>query len=465
MWDMTDGILMWNQAFEKIGFKDAIEVKQMPDNADWDPADVRYNTIRWFNSTDAAFAMGPSRTNPLTGEILDADIIVDANFIRSLKQEFRSLIETNQERNLPLVGAILGNRNACQENATIGKDFKKIPAKAVTPLRFGNHGLNLQDICYGMTGMQNFATGQMSLSVLKDALPSDGIQKEYIQEFLRELIAHEVGHTLGLRHNFQASGMLKPEELNNTEITRSKGLGASVMDYNAVNLAPLGTKQGDYYPRRIGPYDEWAIAYGYTTAPTPQTEMEELRKIASRSSEPDLAYSTDEDLFPGLNPQVQAFDLSSDLLTYSQWQFDNARAIWSRLDQRLPLQGESFNDLRLAFNAVFSYYFGYANKLTDYIGGQYFNRSRYGDAVGRVGQGAGTGCVGTDPVAGNGDVGRVAQPDAASDVGRDDVVTDRRACFARAPQVHTFFFVTQCCGSVGRHADVVAYDLDHDGSA
>jgi Met-zincin/Domain of unknown function (DUF5117)/Domain of unknown function (DUF5118) len=381
---LRNGILMWNEAYEKIGFKNAIEVKQMPDNADWDPADVRYNTIRWFTSTDAAFAMGPSRVNPLTGEILDADIIIDANFIRSLKQEFRSLIEINQDRNQPFIGALMGDRNLCQDTPTITKDFKKIKPKPVMPLRFGNHGLNLQDLCYGMGGMQQFATGQMTLSVLQNALPSDQSQKDYINEFLSELVAHEVGHTLGLRHNFQASTMLKPEELNNTEITRKKGLAASVMDYNAVNLAPQGTKQGDYYTKKIGPYDEWAIAYGYSTFTDPQAERDFLSKLASRSSEPDLAYSTDEDVAPGLNPKVQRFDMSGDLLTYSQWQFDNARAMWSRLDQRLPLQGESFNDLRIAFNGVFSYYFGYATKLTDYIGGQYFNRSRFGDAAGRI---------------------------------------------------------------------------------
>ncbi len=78
------------------------------------------------------------------------------------------------------------------------------------------------------------------------------------------LIAHEVGHTLGLRHNFRASAMLSPADLNNLEVTRQKGLVGSVMDYSAVNLAPQGTKQGDYFTHRIGPYDEWAIAFGYT---------------------------------------------------------------------------------------------------------------------------------------------------------------------------------------------------------
>ena len=381
---LRDGILMWNEAYEKIGFKNAIEVKQMPDNADWDPADIRYNTIRWFTSTDGGFAMGPSRVNPITGQILDADIIIDSNFIQGLKQEFRSLIETNQDKNQPFLSALMGDRNLCDDTAAIGKDFKKITVKPTVPLRFGNREMNMQDFCYSMGGQQQFATGQMTLSLIGNALPSDQSQKDYIDDFLRELVGHEVGHTLGLRHNFKGSAMLKPEELNNTEITRRKGLIGSIMDYSAVNLAPQGTKQGDYYTHKVGPYDEWAIAYGYTPAADPQKERDLLGTIARRSLEPDLAYATDEDVRPGLDPKVQRFDLSGDLLTYSQWQFDNARTIWGRLDQRLPLQGESFNDVRLAFNAVFGYYFGYATKLTNYIGGQYFNRSRFGDEVGRL---------------------------------------------------------------------------------
>jgi hypothetical protein len=382
---VREGVLMWNEAYEKIGFKNAIEVQQMPNNADWDPADARYNTIRWFTSTDAFFAMGPSRTNPLTGEILDADVIIDANFIRSLKQEFRTVIESNQSRNLPLISAIAGENNLCEDGTAIGKDFKKVTKKAMPKLRFASHALSLQDLCQGMSAMQQFSTGQMSLSLIQNTLPSDQAMKDYVNEFLRELLAHEVGHTLGLRHNFHGSTMLKSAELNNTDITRKKGLVSSVMDYNAVNLAPQGVKQGDYYTHKVGPYDDWAIAYGYSIAPTqnPSQERDMLSKIAGRAPEADLAYATDEDVFSGLDPQVRAFDMSGDLLNYSQSQFDNARAMWGRLDQRLPLQGESFNDVRIAFNAIFGYYFGYTRSLSNYIGGQSINRFRSGDAQGR----------------------------------------------------------------------------------
>src|SRR3989454_251425 len=90
---VREGILMWNKAFERIGFVDAIEVKQQPDDADWDPADVRYSTVRWFAGyPDPGFAQGPSRTNPMTGQIYDADIRFDAGMTRFFRREINEYV-------------------------------------------------------------------------------------------------------------------------------------------------------------------------------------------------------------------------------------------------------------------------------------------------------------------------------------------------------------------------------------
>ena len=119
-------------------------------------------------------------------------------------------------------------------------------------------------------------------------------------------------------------------------------------------------------------------------APVPQAETRTLDKIAQRAPEPALSYATDEDASSFLDPKVNVFDLSSDLLTYTQWQMDNSREMWKKVDSRYPSQGESFNEVRVAFNAVFDYYFQYSLFLTEYVGGQFFNRYRYGDAKGRL---------------------------------------------------------------------------------
>src|ERR1043165_6512193 len=73
-----DAGLKWNEAFEKAGFKNAVQMKIMPDDADWDPADIRYNVIRWVSSAQPTYgAIGPSFVNPKTGQILGADITVE----------------------------------------------------------------------------------------------------------------------------------------------------------------------------------------------------------------------------------------------------------------------------------------------------------------------------------------------------------------------------------------------------
>src|SRR5277367_2888704 len=109
---------------------------------------------------------------------------------------------------------------------------------------------------------------------------------------------HEVCHTLGLRHNFKASTMLKNEQLHDLNITRKQGLVGSVMDYAPTNIAPKGVKQGDYFTTTIGPYDYWAIEYAYKplTGGT-EGEYDKLTEIAKKIAQPGLDYTTDEDLF------------------------------------------------------------------------------------------------------------------------------------------------------------------------
>ncbi|AUT01437.1 peptidase M43 [Nostoc sp. CENA543] len=351
---IREGVLMWNKAFAKAGFENAVEVRQMPDDANWQPADVRYNTIRWFNSLDAGFAKGPIRVNPLTGEILDADIIIDANMVRSVNQQYRALRNTTTS---------LGD-NSCP---TLDKQQES------------------SEFCYGMESTNQAAFGSLALSLLPQTTPQPELMQEYVHQYLRSVVAHEVGHTLGLRHNFQGSTMLTPEQLNDTAITHTKGLVASVMDYVPVNIAPQGVKQGDYFPWVVGPYDEWAIEYGYKPSPhaglkpyIPEAEKDFLEQIALASPQPELSYSTDEDIWD-INPLANVWDMSSDVLVYSQWQMDNARVMWQHLNEHSLAKGESYSNLGVLFNKILQYYFRNATLLSKYIGGQSFQRLHVGD--------------------------------------------------------------------------------------
>ena len=366
------GVLMWNLAFEKAGFKNAIEVWQMPNDAKWDPADVRYNTIRWINTVDGFFALGPSRVNPLTGEILDADIIVDASFVRGLKQEYRSLVQP-QSASTSLFSYLMG-RNLCTNR--IGRNESGFDSLSRLAIQ--------SDLCYGTEAVNQFAIGSLALS-LQNTMPSSNQMKDYINQYLSLIIAHEVGHTLGLRHNFRGSTLLLPEELNNTNVTRTKGLTTSVMDYVPPNLAPQGVKQGDYFPSGIGVYDKWAIQYGYTPteAAHPLAERRFLEQIARLAAKPELAYATDEDMFD-VDPDVNAWDNSGDVLRYSQWQLDNARVMWERLNKRYPAMGESYSELSELFDKVLLQYLRQIYFTTKYIGGQSFYRNHAGDRSGRL---------------------------------------------------------------------------------
>lgn len=373
---MKEGVLMWNKAFLKAGFKDAIEVRQMPDDATWDPADIRYNTIRWINTVDGYFAMGPSRVNPLTGEILDADILVDASFVRALKSEYRKIIQPSQTENRTTLSALMQNRLLCAN----GLDVKNngVPQKMQ-----GQEGLLSRlskmageyDLCYGMEAANQFGFGSLAMSLLPDTMATPDQVKDYINQYLRLIIAHEVGHTLGLRHNFRGSTLLPPQEMNNTEITKNKGLTTSVMDYIPPNIAPQGTKQGDYFPSMVGPYDEWAIKYGYTTiqTSTPIAEKPILEEIAAQSYKPELSYSTDEDVYD-LDPTADAWDNSGNVLLYSQWQLNNSRVMWERIDKRFPMAGDSYSDVSERFSTVLGNYFQQIYFTTKYIGGQSFYR-------------------------------------------------------------------------------------------
>ncbi|RAM52169.1 MAG: peptidase M43 [Hapalosiphonaceae cyanobacterium JJU2] len=368
---ITEGVLMWNKAFEAAGFKDAIQVKQMPDNAKWDAADIRYNTIRWINTVDGYFAMGPSRVNPLTGEILNATILVDASFVRALKNEYRQIIQPNEQQNRTSLTALMQNRLLC----TNGLEANKNPIKSKL---FAKHLSKLAgeyDLCYGMEAANQFAFGSLAMSLLQQTPPTTDQVKNYIHQYLRLIIAHEVGHTLGLRHNFRGSTMLTPEQLNNTDITRNKGLVSSVMDYIPPNIAPKGQKQGDYFPNMVGPYDDWAIQYGYTqfSAATPTAEKPFLNEIAEKSNQPELTYATDEDMYD-LDPTADAWDNSNNVLVYSQWQLENARIMWDRLNQRGPVDGDSYSDVREQFGTVLGNYFQNIFYTTKYIGGQSFYR-------------------------------------------------------------------------------------------
>jgi hypothetical protein len=162
------------------------------------------------------------------------------------------------------------------------------------------------------------------------------------------------------------------------------------MDYIPTNIAARGKQQGEYHQSTLGPYDYWAIEYAYKPidAPTMEGEEAELRKIASRAAEPQLAYDTDEDagLGPGLDmdPVVNRFDLGADPLKYYTNRISLGREILSNMEQRLERPGEGYQILRRSFNTAMGQTSQALFLASKYIGGVYHYRSHVGDPGNRL---------------------------------------------------------------------------------
>jgi hypothetical protein len=162
------------------------------------------------------------------------------------------------------------------------------------------------------------------------------------------------------------------------------------MDYIPTNIAARGGKQGEYHQSTLGPYDYWAIEYAYKplAAATMEAEEPELRKIASRAAEPQLAYDTDEDagFGPGLDmdPVVNRFDLGTDPLKYYTHRVTLAQEIWTNMEQRLEKPGEGYQVLRRSFNSALGQTSSSLVLASKYIGGVYHYRSHVGDPGNRL---------------------------------------------------------------------------------
>ena len=212
---IKDGVETWNIAFEKAGFKNAIQVKIQPDTAEWEPGDIRYNVLRWTSSPNPPWGgYGPSFVNPRTGEILGADIMLEYSYI------------TNR-----IVTDELFN-----ERESVSIDFLD------------------HDPFYCDAAYYQQIEKSLGINYIKNMNLSEELEKELVRQSLIRLVIHEVGHTLGLSHNFKGSLLLTNDELNNKEIVNTKGISSSIMEYPAINITKDPKDQGLFFDIKPGPY-------------------------------------------------------------------------------------------------------------------------------------------------------------------------------------------------------------------
>jgi hypothetical protein len=369
---VREGMLEWNKTFEKIGFDQAIVVHQQTENRynDLDPEDIRYNFFRWIYSEEA-IAMGPSRVDPRTGQILDADILLDDEWIRSTLRDYRMVIRT-------VPAALIGRREReilkLHPIRRLGlvpavDPYAEIPSDAARP-NVGPHARRA--FCSLGRGVRH----QLGLAGLwlkaTEGKPGKGKEfpNELINQFIKDSVMHEVGHTLGLLHNFKASILRTSDEINSD--AKPEQTAGSVMDYAPINIAPEGRPQGHWAMRTIGPYDYWAIEYGYTP------KDEDAKKVFLRVAEKGLDFATDEDLYSH-DPYVNDWDMGADPLAYAKERVALMKRIRKDLEARAVDKGERYNRLRRAvdlqmFEGLLAGYWA-----VRFVGGEHIHRDHRGD--------------------------------------------------------------------------------------
>lgn len=349
---MMEGVEAWADAYEAAGFRNGIQAKMLPEDAD--PADIRYATLRWNVSDQPGYgAIGPSIVDPRTGEILDADILFEANMIMGFKSTYRNMVDP---------------RTAIDEIYNVSEAEMEQMQQGVKTASFYNE--------LGAQG--NLIRGY--LMARGDISANEPVPDEYLDEAVRWVTMHEVGHTLGLRHNFRSSTDTPMDKLYDADWAKENGVFSSAMEYPSPNIAPDTEETGHFYNPGIGSYDRWAISYGYTP------DDADAEEIARQAAQPGHAYGSDEDArgASAVDPTVNVFDLGDDPLAWGKQRAELIRGMIPQLPDIALDDNMPYHELTDLFQNMFFQYARALAPTVKYIGGQYQYRDRMGDPDGRM---------------------------------------------------------------------------------
>lgn len=406
---VREGILSWNKAFEQCGIVNAMEVYQQDastgDHMEKDPEDCRYNFFRW-NTSEQGYAIGPSRQDPRTGQTLDADVVWHAgltNAIMDMLKELSGDLATISFT--PETLQWLDQHPEWDPRVRLAPPNKRdqLMAQAKARLARGESALHADcehgdDAAHSTCGNSSFAShiynhgaacriGEfltMNINLYAAALEGgllaepapnastlDGLPEEFLGAMIRYVSAHEVGHCLGLQHNFSASTIRSLKQMNSPEFGDQASVG-SVMEYAGVNINKGdGEVQGPYATPTIGPYDVWAIQFGYG----PEEDRE---KILARVSEPDLIFHNDLAMM-GPDPRVMVWDIGADSLDFCDSRMRIVRDLRGKIVSDLVKNGQPWKKARERYIALLGNQLQTIYTASRWIGGSYNNRDFKGD--------------------------------------------------------------------------------------
>ncbi len=393
---VKEGIEMWNNAFEEIGIVGALEVRQQDAGTgafmDIDPEDARYNFFRW-NASSQGYAIGPSRTNPYTGEILDADVVWHQGLTRAVESMVGNFVDdmTEQSFDPETLAFFADNPNwdprvrlAPPESRELVKRSLAIEAATVTDHTLGDHdhpwsglGSNPMNTACTIGNMMSvdlsLADAALAIGLLEsdDAELLDGIPEDFLGQMIRYISAHEVGHCLGLQHNMAASTYMSLEEINSEGVQGPTC--ASVMDYVAANINhELGEVQGPYATPEVGPYDYWAIAFGYG----PESEVEETLKL---SQQPGHLFIPQSEITFASDPRNVTWDNGADNMNFARSRLSLVQKLRAELVSDIVDDGESWSVARRRFGSFLNTHLQSVSIAANYVGGSYVTNARKGD--------------------------------------------------------------------------------------
>jgi hypothetical protein len=309
---IRQGILDWNKAFERAGFRDAVRVCEMTDSMEREDDDMKYSVVT-YAASEKANAMGPSVTDPRSGEILEADIIWWHNVKKLLSQWIR------------------------------------VQTSAVDPAA---RRLLLPD------------------SILGDAA--------------RFVATHEVGHSLGLRHNMRASAAYPTDSLRSkTFINRMGGTSASIMDYARYNYIAQPEDGITMLSPHLGPYDMMAIEWGYRWYPTEEEAKPALSRLLLRHQGPMYKYSETMGLRNAIDPHSMSEDLGDDPVKSARYGLANLKRIVPNLTAWTSTgkTDQTWDDAADLWNAVIGQWDLYNYHVLANVGGIYLENTVVGDGL------------------------------------------------------------------------------------